>query len=98
MVNRCAADCKSIERLYGCPTENSPCIYGCGDGTYVNNESCDDGNQDSLDGCSKICDIEAGWNCTHNVGGSNTCTTTCGDSYHVGAEACDDGNTTGGDG
>ena len=32
----------------------------CGDGVVVDPETCDDGNTVSHDGCSAVCDIEAG--------------------------------------
>ena len=35
----------------------------CGDGIIERSEQCDDGNTASEDGCSRICQIEANWDC-----------------------------------
>ena len=45
------------------------------------------------DGCSSICQVETGWNCT---GTPSVCTIKCGDGIKVSTEACDDGNATDG--
>ncbi|CAD8084373.1 unnamed protein product [Paramecium sonneborni] len=38
-------------------------IDKCGDGILGLNEECDDQNNNDNDGCSKLCQIEANWNC-----------------------------------
>jgi cysteine-rich repeat protein len=67
----------------------------CGDGVVQAPEACDDGNTLSGDGCSNVCHVEPGWDCT---GEPSTCVTTCGDGVRAGTETCDDGNTASGDG
>lgn len=54
---------------------NSRCLTGedlsleadpppsCGDNVLDLDEACDDGDTDSGDGCSRLCQIEAGWSC-----------------------------------
>jgi len=63
---------------------NANCtVSACGDG-YLNpnaNETCDDGNTDSGDGCDDSCQIEipAEWTCnTSNYGTGNGCDCGCG--------------------
>ena len=53
-------------------------------------ESCDDGNVDSGDGCSAECTIECGYICFGQ--GSESCRTQCGDGIVAGNEVCDDYN------
>jgi len=66
------------------------------DGVLSGAEICDDGNNDSGDGCSATCRIELGYKCD---GEPSVCTkTTCGDGKVEGSEACDDGNTLPNDG
>lgn len=36
----------------------------CGDGAITGTEACDDGNTDAGDGCSDVCAIEDGWECS----------------------------------
>jgi fibro-slime domain-containing protein len=69
----------------------------CGNGVMDPGEQCDDGNTNAGDGCSRICQIPAGWSCT---GWPSICTMAgvCGDSILGASEACDDGNTKAGDG
>ncbi|ACY14630.1 Ig-like domain-containing protein [Haliangium ochraceum] len=55
---------------------------GCGDGTTEAPEECDDGNNDSGDGCTAFCTLEE---CGDGVVNNND-------------EVCDDGNTEAGDG
>eukprot|EP00049_Salpingoeca_infusionum_P008917 m.148221 g.148221 ORF g.148221 m.148221 type:complete len:612 (-) comp14171_c0_seq1:250-2085(-) len=40
------------------------CDPVCGDGMVVEGESCDDGNTNSGDGCSSLCQIEDGYQCS----------------------------------
>ena len=35
----------------------------CGDGIIERSEQCDDGNTTNADGCSRLCQIEANWDC-----------------------------------
>ena len=55
----------------------------CGNNKLESGEACDDGNTNSFDGCSNICQIE---------------TPVCGNSHVERSEACDDGNTNDYDG
>src|SRR5690606_27596707 len=73
------------------------------DGTVEFGEHCDDGNNDTGDGCSPFCEYEP--RCRPAGGGPTTaCTSVCGDGFLLASEiaanpnACDDGNTTNGDG
>jgi len=54
-------------------------------------ENCENGNAIDGDGCSSLCVIEAGWNCT---GTPTSCTPICGDGIKLPVEGCDDGNKT----
>ena len=67
----------------------------CGNAMIEGSETCDDGDTDSLDGCSATCGIESGWTC---AGSPSLCASTCGDGVVVGLEACDDGNLQSADG
>ncbi len=40
----------------------------CGDGLKTGNESCEDNNTKSGDGCSENCTVEFGYNCTGGSG------------------------------
>ena len=69
----CNNNC-TITGGYICPYNpdqgESYCYTHCGDGRKytVDNEECDDSNTLSGDGCSSICVIEEGFNCTANEG------------------------------
>ena len=65
----------------------------CGDTNVDPEEACDDGNTAAADGCSAVCVVEAGYDCS-----SGTCAPICGDNMIVGSETCDGGNTVPGDG
>ena len=68
----------------------------CGNGVLnVANESCDDGNEMSGDGCSSDCVIEPGYDCNVNVAPSVCINKTCGDAILVSGEECDNGNQRG---
>ncbi len=67
----------------------------CGNGVIDAGESCDDGDTESLDGCSRICQAEPGFLC---VGEPSDCLISCGDAVANNGEACDDGNRVNGDG
>lgn len=91
----------------GSPTCTADCQSSviCGD-RYVNaNETCDDGNTLTNDGCGASCQTETGWNCpttTVTVGSpptpgsvtyttSQRCVEVCGDGLIAGDETCDNG-------
>jgi cysteine-rich repeat protein len=64
------------------------CVHPtCGDGTIDSDEECDDGNLLDCDGCTGICELEAGTTCGDGIRGPLAC-----------GEACDDGNAIAGDG
>ena len=93
----CNALCQ-IEFDYLCPAPGQPCINKrvCGNAILTIDETCDDGNTISGDGCSADCQrIEPGYQC--RVPGM-PCTPICGDSRLTGSETCDDGNAVSGDG
>ena len=69
----------------------------CGDGIIERSEQCDDGNTTNGDGCSRICQIEANWDCP-TQGQPCTYLGTCGNGVLTSNKACDDGNTKSGDG
>ena len=69
----------------------------CGDGIIERNESCDDGNNESGDGCSKLCQVENNWRCPEQ-GKPCENLAKCGNGYLTSDETCDDGNTNDGDG
>ncbi|MCC7386878.1 MAG: hypothetical protein IT384_33890 [Deltaproteobacteria bacterium] len=56
--------------LFGCPSAFDPArdLPECGDGHPAEFEECDDGNQQSGDGCAASCRVEIGWTC--NSGGA----------------------------
>lgn len=70
-------------------------LTACGDGNIAMGELCDDSNTANGDGCSSVCTIEQGWECS---GQPSMCTLTCGNGTVSGNEQCDDGNTMNGDG
>lgn len=70
----------------------------CGDGKRHSDEQCDDANTEDGDGCSTICSIEDGYQCTtSDQSGSSIdlCQSKCGDGWLVGNEGCDDDNSVG---
>ena len=69
----------------------------CGDGIIERSEQCDDGNTTSSDGCSRICQIEANWDCP-TEGQPCNYLGVCGNGILTSNKACDDGNTKDGDG
>ncbi len=82
-----------------CPTPGQPCMRTtCGSGGQQGSEQCDDGNNDSGDGCSPFCRKEP---ICPAAGGA--CMTSCGDGLLLPIDKtmgqdCDDGNTVSGDG
>ncbi len=70
----------------------------CGNGIVELNETCDDGNTMSGDGCSSTCQIEAGYSCPTPGSACKVGKAYCGDGIlQTGGEQCDDGNTKPGD-
>jgi cysteine-rich repeat protein len=79
-----------------CQLQCDGCDVVCGDGVWLAQEACDDGNTADGDGCNANCTaVEDGFDCP---GGGAACVGACGDSLQLGGEACDDGNTADGDG
>jgi cysteine-rich repeat protein len=74
------------------------CSAKCGDGLVASEEeSCDDNNTASGDGCNSTCGVDCGYSCS--AGDASNCTvTSCGDGKRAGSELCDDNNTASGDG
>ncbi|MCB9615274.1 MAG: DUF4215 domain-containing protein [Sandaracinus sp.] len=69
----------------------------CGDGIVDEAEECDDGDTDSMDGCSSTCTVEDEFACDDAE--PSVCNRIeCGDGRVQGTEACDDGDTDDGDG
>ncbi len=71
--------------------DGATCVPACGDGERTPGEECDDANSEDGDGCSAICEVEAGWACWEPTGGASECEETCGDGLIHEAEECDDG-------
>jgi len=77
-------------------TGTATCESICGDGVISGVEQCDDGNPTSGDGCSALCQVEPGYNCT---GVPSLCARPpCGNGQVEFPESCDDGGQTPGDG
>jgi cysteine-rich repeat protein len=70
----------------GCTVDFTGPGNDCGDGVIQDNETCDDSNSASGDGCGASCQVEDGWTC---AGEPSFCETTCGDGVARGTEACD---------
>jgi cysteine-rich repeat protein len=70
----CSIDCKR-QIIYECDTGFISGEYGCveanvcGNGVIDFGEECDDGNNESMDGCNSFCEIED--SCTDSDGGQN---------------------------
>ena len=70
----------------------------CGNGVVERpTETCDDGNAQGGDGCSRDCKLETDWTCDM-PGQPCSYGVSCGDGVVAGAETCDDHNTKGADG
>jgi len=69
----------------------------CGDGVVERSEQCDDGNTVNGDGCSRLCQIEANWDCP-TEGKPCKYVGNCGSGVLTSNKACDDGNSVSGDG
>jgi len=103
----CSIGCQTCSRANFCLTcaqngfsvVNGVCQASCGDGLIASTEQCDDKNNNSNDGCSTNCQIEALWACT---GVPSVCTyngpAVCGNGRVERGEECDDGNLANGDG
>jgi fibro-slime domain-containing protein len=80
-----------------CPEVGKACKRStCGNKQREGTEQCDDGNNDSGDGCTPACRLEP--KCPAEGG---ACKSVCGDGVILPDDAdqdCDDGNTTDGDG
>lgn len=82
-----------------CPLAGQSCLRTtCGNHIVEGSEQCDDGNNDSGDGCTPFCRQEP---VCPPTGGA--CTTGCGDGMILpidiaNGQTCDDGNTISGDG
>ena len=95
------AGCADCERTTGwsCPAAGAACEL-CGDGVigdgdpFTAFETCDDGNTDSMDGCSSTCQVEPGYVCDGDVCSAAS----CGDGFVATGEECDDGDRLAGDG
>ncbi len=85
-----SADCNEDCTLSMCGDENLNTTSG---------ETCDDGNADGSDGCSDICEVEAGYTCT-TTDRPSVCTLipVCGNGIVQDGEGCDDSNLAAGDG
>lgn len=71
---------------------------GCGDGLLAEDEVCDDGNQESDDGCSFNClALQPGFSCAE-AGKPCIAIALCGDGAVANTEQCDDGNLVDDDG
>jgi len=97
----CQLELPAVDERNGwmCPTAGAACTRTtCGNGIREGSEQCDDGDNDSGDGCSPFCRREP--LCPE---GGGACTTACGDGLLLpidvtAGQECDDGNTVDGDG
>lgn len=71
---------------------------GCGDGTLTDDEACDDGNTEGMDGCNPDClSVIPGYSCA-DPGKLCQPIARCGDGLVAPSEQCDDANAASGDG
>ena len=89
---KCLDDCSGSHIGWFCTggdhSTPSVCVTVCGDSIVVNEELCDDGNTESLDGCDDSCVPETGWtheNVTNPDGTAlwTVATNICGDGLVV---------------
>ncbi len=75
-------------------------IGRCGNGRIERGEVCDDGNTNSMDGCSTACGLDPGYTCTVPPATPSVCTPLCGNNQieEASGETCDDGARDPGDG
>jgi fibro-slime domain-containing protein len=96
---QCALEMASPTERDGwlCATPGKACVRTvCGNGKVEGSEQCDDGNNDSGDGCTPACRKEP--SCP---GTGGACTSICGDGMILPNDTdqeCDDGNSVKGDG
>ena len=81
----------------GC-TQDCKRVNFCGDGKVTHTEYCDDGNDDSGDGCSSDCQQEPNYICKKVDEKSVCIAIKCGNGKVDENETCDDGNRISGDG
>ncbi len=85
LCEQCDAGASNDDATPGaCRTDCRPAR--CGDGVVDGGETCDDGNRDACDGCSRDCAPEVGLGCGDSV------------PFPACGELCDDGNGIDGDG
>ncbi|MDB4993736.1 MAG: Myxococcus cysteine-rich repeat protein, partial [Myxococcaceae bacterium] len=77
-------------------TDGSTPLSTCGDGLISDKEGCDDGNAKAGDGCSDVCQVEAGWVCP--VVALRCEAAKCGDGIVAGTEECESPSADGGTG
>ncbi|MGB1592455.1 MAG: DUF4215 domain-containing protein, partial [Promethearchaeia archaeon] len=86
--------CSSSLKAQQLDVRTSPVV--CGDGRMTDDsEECDDGNQQSGDGCSSLCTLEGGYD---QLDDDPAPENICGDGLVVIGETCDDNNTNSNDG
>ncbi len=95
MLNEAAGVVRDCDAFDDGDDLNGSCSAECGDGLVHAEESCDDQNLSSGDGCSGLCLEEFGFTCT---GEPSVCTPNCGNGTIDAGEVCDDGGTAAGDG
>jgi cysteine-rich repeat protein len=95
--SRLLADTFSAKDLRMIDLPAPPQGGNCGDGILQRNEACDDGNTEGGDGCNRICQLEANWECPE-PGKPCRNLAICGNGRLTSDETCDDGNTNSGDG
>lgn len=75
------------------------CTEACGDGFNVGYLPCDDYNLLDNDGCTSLCYVETGYNCTGgDINNRDYCMEVCGDGITLDNYWCDDGNNVMSDG
>lgn len=88
-----------LEHGWNCDTPGEACtLTDCGNGTREGSEQCDDGNNDTGDGCSPWCALEPDCSSQHGCASNAGCVSSCGDDLKLAPEECDDGNVLDGDG
>ena len=67
--NGCSSTCLSSLTGWNCTGGSNIsatiCLPICGDGLIIGNETCDDKNTISGDGCSSTCIVESGYKCKY---------------------------------